>query len=79
MLYMKVNLILGANGQQLIMFFTLQSLVQKHISKKGGRFYCVFIDYKKLLIVLIMIVYGMRLKGKALVVFFFKSLEVFVQ
>ena len=27
--------------------FTLQSLIQKHISKKGGRFYCVFIDYKK--------------------------------
>ena len=27
--------------------FTLQSLVQKHISKKGGRFYYIFIDYKK--------------------------------
>ena len=27
--------------------FTLQSLVQKHISKKGGRFYCIYIDYKK--------------------------------
>ena len=27
--------------------FTLQSLVQKHISKKKGRFYCIYIDYKK--------------------------------
>ena len=27
--------------------FTLKSLVQKHISKKGGWFYCIFIDYKK--------------------------------
>ena len=27
--------------------FTFQSLIQKHISKKGGRFYCIFIDYKK--------------------------------
>ena len=29
------------------MFLHLQSLVPKHISEKGVRFYCIFIDYKK--------------------------------
>ena len=27
--------------------FTLMALVQKHISKKKGRFYCIFVDYAK--------------------------------
>ena len=27
--------------------FTLQGLVQKYISKKGGRFYCAYIDFSK--------------------------------
>ena len=41
-------------------------------AKKGCRFYCIhiFTDYKKLLIVLIMNVYGMHLIGNVLVVIF---------
>ena len=27
--------------------FTLQALVQKYLSKKKGRFYCIFIDFEK--------------------------------
>ena len=28
-------------------YSTIDNVVQKHIIKKGGRFYCIFIDYKK--------------------------------
>ena len=27
--------------------FTLQSMAQKYLSKKGGRFYCLFVDFSK--------------------------------
>ena len=27
--------------------FTLQAMVQKYLSKKGGRFYCLFVDFSK--------------------------------
>ncbi len=27
--------------------FTLQSMVQKYLSKQGGRFYCLFVDFSK--------------------------------
>jgi hypothetical protein len=27
--------------------FTLQAMIQKYISRRGGRFYCVYIDFKK--------------------------------
>ena len=27
--------------------FTLQAIVQKYLSKRGGRFYCLFIDFSK--------------------------------
>ena len=27
--------------------FNLQAMVQKYISKKGGRFYCIYIDFQK--------------------------------
>ena len=27
--------------------FILQSIVQKYLSKEGGRFYCLFIDFSK--------------------------------
>ena len=27
--------------------FTLQAMIQKYLSKRGGRFYCLFVDFKK--------------------------------
>ena len=58
--------------------FTLQSLVQKHISKKKGRFYCIYIDYKKAFDSVNHERLWDALERKGITGNFFKFLEVFI-
>ena len=32
----------------LIIFFLLKAMIQKYLSKKGGRFYCICVEFRKL-------------------------------
>ena len=46
-LSMKHKVVCAVGIQPITHNFILQSIAQKYVSKEGGRFYCLFIDFSK--------------------------------